>query len=89
MRMPSERQCLTREGGGCRAFQNGRAIAKAGAPEALLLVLRSEQGREPGVAAAACNALRRIAVNDDICNEFADAGGVDTTMQVRLQACPE
>lgn len=34
------------------------------------------------MAAAACNALRRLAVNDDICNEFADTGGVDTTMQV-------
>ena len=66
----------------CRAFQNGRVIAKAGAPEALLRVLQGERGREPAVAAAACNALRRLAVNDDICNEFADAGGVDTTMQV-------
>ena len=82
-------QGLTTRVGGRRAFQNGRTIATAGAPEALLHVLQSEKKREPAVAAAACNALRRIVVNDDICNKFADAGGVDTTMQVinRLPPC--
>ena len=36
----------------------------------------------PQIPTAVCSALRRIAVNDDICMEFADAGGVAVTMQV-------
>lgn len=36
----------------------------------------------PQIPTAVCSALRRIAVNDDICMEFADAGGVTITMQV-------
>ena len=52
-------------------------MANAGAPEALLQVLREAEGMHaPAVAAAACNAMRRIAVNDDICGECAELGGV-------------
>ena len=36
----------------------------------------------PQIPTAVCNALRRIAVNDQICMDFADAGGVTVTMQV-------
>lgn len=58
-------------------------MANAGAPEALLQVLREAEGMHaPAVAAAACNAMRRIAVNDDICGECAELGGVQATMQV-------
>jgi hypothetical protein len=71
----------------CRAFQNGRAIAKAGATEALLGVLTGEEASHaPAVAAAVCNAMRRIAVNDDICNEWAELGGVEVTMQALRSA---
>ena len=71
----------------CRAFQNGRAIAKAGAPEAMLAAMQDHMAASahtPQVPTAVCSALRRIAVNDDICKEFADAGGVTVTMQVSL-----
>ena len=69
----------------CRAFQNGRAIAKAGAPEAMLAAMRdcpTSAERAPQLVTAVCGALRRIAVNDEICTEYADAGGVAVTMQV-------
>lgn len=67
----------------CRAFQNGRAIAKAGAPEAMLAAMHRHIGTPiQQIPTAICSALRRIAVNDDICKEFADAGGVTVTMQV-------
>ena len=70
-----------------RAFQNGRAIAKAGAPEAMLAAMRDHLAggaAAPQIPTAICNALRRIAVNDDICKDFADAGGVTVTMQVKM-----
>ena len=73
---------------GRRAFQNGRAIAKAGAPEAMLAAMRDHMGggtMVPQIPTAICNALRRIAVNDQICMEYADAGGVTVTMQVDTQ----
>lgn len=67
-----------------RAFQNGRSVANAGVPEALLHILQGEaQACAPAVAAAVCNAMRRIAVNDDICNDFADKGGLAATLHVR------
>ncbi|KAK9843790.1 hypothetical protein WJX81_006589 [Elliptochloris bilobata] len=70
-----------------RAFQNGRMLAKAGAPAALLAILQRGDGElaRPDVAAAVCGALKRLAVNDEICVEFADAGGVDTCLQVLRQ----
>ena len=69
----------------CRAFQNGRGIAKAGAPEAMLAAMRDHVASgtaAPQIPTAVCSALRRIAVNDQICMDFADAGGVTVTMQV-------
>lgn len=38
----------------------------------------------PQLCTAVCGAMRRIAVNDEICMEFADAGGVTTTMQASM-----
>ncbi len=64
-----------------RAFQNGRTLAKEGAPLALLAVLR-RAGAAPEVVAAACGAVKRLAVNEDICMEFADAGGVQACLEV-------
>lgn len=71
----------------CRAFQNGRTIANAGALEAMYGILHRENNTEvaaghPDLVAAVCSAMRRIAVNDDICTEFADLGGLNATMQV-------
>lgn len=69
-----------------RAFQNGRTLAKAGAPATLLAILqRGSASAEPDVAAAACSAIKRLAVNDEICTEFADAGGVETCLQARAK----
>ncbi|KAK9915509.1 hypothetical protein WJX75_000068 [Coccomyxa subellipsoidea] len=69
-----------------RAFQNGRTIANAGALEAMYGILHWENNTEvaaghPDLVAAVCGAMRRIAVNDDICTEFADLGGLNATMQ--------
>lgn len=70
---------------GGRAFQNGRTLAKAGAPGALLAILQRGGDAAAGqdVAAAVCGAVKRLAVSDEICVEFADAGGVDTCLQAR------
>ncbi|CAL8469870.1 g9412 [Coccomyxa elongata] len=69
-----------------RAFQNGRTIANAGALEAMFNILQRENstaatGGHPELVAAVCGAMRRIAVNDEICTEFADLGGLAATMQ--------
>ena len=70
-----------------RAFQNGRTIANAGALEAMYSILHRENNTEaaaghPDLVAAVCGAMRRIALHDDICTEFADLGGLNATMQV-------
>jgi hypothetical protein len=63
-------------------------MAKSGALPPLLDVLR--RGLDSGGVAdaaqiaAACAALRRIAVNDDICKEAADAGAVEVLKKVRV-----
>ncbi|BDA43881.1 Armadillo repeat-containing protein 6 [Coccomyxa sp. Obi] len=69
-----------------RAFQNGRTIANAGALEAMFGILQRENSTaaaagHPELVAAVCGAMRRIAVNDEICTEFADLGGLAATMQ--------
>ena len=73
---------------GGRAFQNGRTLAKAGAPGALLAILQrgGDAVAGPDVAAAVCGAVKRLAVSDEICVEFADAGGVDTCLQARASS---
>ncbi len=70
-----------------RAFQNGRTIANAGALEAMFGILQRENSAaaatgHPELVAAVCGAMRRIAVNDELCTEFADLGGLAATMQV-------
>ncbi len=42
----------------------------------------------PELVAAVCGAMRRIAVNDDTCTEFADLGGLAATMQVKITYFP-
>lgn len=74
-----------------RAFQNGRTIANAGALEAIFNILQRENSTaaaagHPELVAAVCGAMRRIAVNDEICTEFADLGGLAATMQVPPQS---
>ena len=69
----------------CRAFQHGRTIAKSGALDPLLDILReslSRQRRDEVQVSAACGALRRIAVNDEICKEVADMDGIVILKQV-------
>ena len=54
----------------------------------MLAAMRDHMGggtMVPQIPTAICNALRRIAVNDQICMEYADAGGVTVTMQVDTQ----
>ena len=76
---------------GRRAFQNGRTLAKAGAPGVLLAIVQRRGAAEagPDVAAAVCGAVKRLAVSDEICVEFADAGGVDTCLQARIRSAIE
>jgi hypothetical protein len=61
------------------AFANGRHLHKLGAHTPLMAALRAHAGA-PGTAAAACCALRAVAVNDDACGEVADAGGVEAAL---------
>ena len=65
---------------GCRAFQNGRQLASAGLHTALLAVLHRQAVEVE--AAAVFTALKKVAVNDDICQEIADGGGVELCLQV-------
>ncbi|KAK9808657.1 hypothetical protein WJX72_001431 [[Myrmecia] bisecta] len=65
-----------------RAFQNARTLAKGGAALALLEVLQRQRAEPPELAAAVCSATKRLAANEEICKEFAEAGGVHTCMQV-------
>lgn len=70
-----------------RAFQNGRTLGSEGVPAACLAAFRraiaeakkeketSESESWLDTAAAAAMAARRSVVNDELCREFADAGG--------------
>jgi hypothetical protein len=72
---------LTGMGRACRAFQNGRTLAKEGLLEAILQTLK--QGASPAVVTAMLSAAKRLAVNDEICREFADAGGLEASLTVK------
>jgi len=68
-----DRPCLT-----SGAFKNAREIAGKGAAADLLAVLRkAKEDVSPLAAAAACSALRRITVTDEICKDVADQQGVE------------
>ena len=66
---------------GHRAFNNSRTLAQQGAPLALLAILR-EGKVDTASLAAVCTAAKKVAANEEICKELADAGAVHTTMQV-------
>ena len=65
-----------------RAFQNGRALAADSVHMILLAVLKRDSSPPVDVSAAACAAIKKVAVNDEICNEIADAGGVSLCLKV-------
>ena len=58
-------------------------LSKAGAPLTLLQLLpTAEEQAAPGLIADVCMAIKKLAVNDDICKELADAGALDITLPV-------
>eukprot|EP00884_Botryococcus_braunii_P005371 jgi/Botrbrau1/14835/Bobra.0278s0005.1 len=61
-----------------KAFQNGRTMAKEGVLEAMLEVLTREPS--PAVMTALLSAAKRLAVNEEICRDFADAGGLKASL---------
>lgn len=65
----------------CRAFNNSRTLAQQGAPLALLAILKDPKVDTASLAAV-CSAAKKVAANEDICKELADAGAVGVTMQV-------
>lgn len=64
-----------------RAFNNSRTLAQQGAPLALLAILKDARV-DTGSLAAVCSAAKKVAANEEICKELADAGAVNITMQV-------
>ena len=77
------------EKGTCRAFTNGRTLGEMGAPVALLgYIQRASLDCTPThTLTVVCGALRRLAVNEDICSKIAEAGGVETCLMVRIHHC--
>ena len=83
-----------------RAFQNGRTLGSEGVPAACLVAFRRAiaeaeregEGEREGstseswmdTAAAAAMAARRSVVNDELCREFADAGGAAAVLRALL-----
>lgn len=67
----------------CRCFQNARMLSKAGGHLTLLQLLpTADEQAVPGLIADICMAIKKLAVNDDICKELADAGALDITLPV-------
>lgn len=65
-----------------RAFQNSRILAKQGLHLAFLEALQQENARSSEHAAACCSAIKKLAVNEELCCQLAEAGGVQAAMQV-------
>lgn len=64
-----------------RCFQNARMLSKAGGHLTLLQLLpTADEQAVPGLIADICMAIKKLAVNDDICKELADAGALDITL---------
>ena len=64
-------------------------LSKAGAPLRLLQLLpRADEQAVPGLIADVCMAIKKLAVNDDICKELADAGALDITLPVCILLQP-
>lgn len=72
-----DRPCLT-----SGAFKTAREICNKGAASELIKVLRGAVEGCAALATAACSALRRISVTDDICKEIADQQGVELLLQL-------
>ena len=66
------------------AFAHGRQLHKLAAHTPLMAALRTHAA-VPATAAAACCALRAVAVNDEACVDVAEAGGVEAA--VSLLSC--
>ena len=67
------------------AFAHARALAKAGAATALCAALAREAAAETvdlRLARELAAATRHVAVNDDICRETAERGGLDTALRL-------
>eukprot|EP00898_Chlorokybus_atmophyticus_P000992 jgi/Chlat1/1894/Chrsp145S00774 len=65
-----------------KAFAHARELAKEGAALSLLAALRvatgaGSEGLSTDCISTICNALRKVAANDEICREIASAGGVE------------
>jgi hypothetical protein len=63
------------------AFAHGRQLHKLAAHTPLMAVLRAHVAA-PATAAAACCALRAVAVNDEACVDVAEAGGVEAAVSL-------
>lgn len=59
-----------------------------GAPLALLAVLKQRGVAALRLAPSLCAAIKKLAVNEDICKELADEGAVASCMQVRTRNLP-
>ena len=70
------------------AFTHARAFAKAGAASALCVSLtRVDASEDPGLCASLAAALKHVAVNDDICKEIAERGGVARLLELLPAGC--
>ena len=49
----------------------------------LALLKQPREALDTASLAAVCSAAKKVAANEDICKELADAGTVNVTMQVR------
>ena len=63
------------------AFAHGRQLHKLAAHTPLMAALRMHV-TAPATAAAACCALRAVAVNDEACVDIAEAGAVDAAVSL-------
>ena len=63
------------------AFSHGRQLHKLAAHKPLMAALRLHV-TAPATAAAACCALRAVAVNDEACVDVADAGAVEAAVSL-------
>ena len=70
------------------AFTHARAFAKAGAASALCVSLTAvDASEDPGLCASLAVALKHVAVNDDICKEIAERGGVARLLELLPASC--
>lgn len=68
------------------AFKNAMKIAKAGAMPAFLEILPQRSKCLP-ILPSLCLTIKSLAVNDEICRDFADDGGLDLVLEFLNYAC--